>query len=44
MSDEATCGKGLAANATLPAAAGELFGAMAKMLDVHLADVSKEWR
>jgi hypothetical protein len=35
MSDEATCGKGLAANATLPAAAGELFRAMAHLLDVH---------
>jgi len=35
MDDQATCGMGLAANATLPATVGELMSAMAAVLDVH---------
>jgi hypothetical protein len=35
MDNQPTCGKGLAANATLPASVGELIGAMAGVLDVH---------
>jgi hypothetical protein len=35
MDDQPTCGKGLAANAVLPATIGELVAAMAKVLDVH---------
>lgn len=33
--DQPTCGKGLAANATLPASIGRLLGAMADVLDNH---------
>ena len=35
MDDTPTCGKGLAANATLPATVGALIAAMADVLDVH---------
>jgi hypothetical protein len=35
MDDQPTCGKGLAGNASLPAAVGELMAAMAGVLDVH---------
>jgi hypothetical protein len=35
MADEPTCGKGLAANAWLPAKVGDLSLAMAEMLDIH---------
>jgi len=35
VDDDATCGKGLAANAALPATVGELLAAMAHVLDVH---------
>jgi hypothetical protein len=35
MDDQPTCGKGLAANAVLPATIGELVAAMAKVLDMH---------
>jgi hypothetical protein len=35
MSDEQTCGKGLAANANLPAAIGALSAATAEMLESH---------
>ncbi len=35
MEDQPTCGKGLAAHATLPATIGELVAAMADVLDVH---------
>ena len=33
--DEPTCGKGLAENATLPAALGELVSAVSDVLDIH---------
>jgi hypothetical protein len=33
--NEPTCGAGLAANAALPASAGEVIGAMADVMDVH---------
>jgi hypothetical protein len=35
MTDQPTCGKGLAENAALPAALGELLAGMATVLDVH---------
>jgi hypothetical protein len=35
MADQPTCGKGLAANAWLPAKLGELSSAMAGMLEIH---------
>ena len=35
MADEPTCGKGLAANAWLPAKLGNVSAAMAAMLDIH---------
>lgn len=35
IGDEPTCGKGLAANATLPAALGELVAAVSDVLDIH---------
>jgi hypothetical protein len=35
MEDQPTCGKGLADNAQLPAALGQLMGAMADVLEVH---------
>lgn len=35
MDDQPTCGKGLSANASLPATVGELMAAMAGVLDVH---------
>ena len=36
MADEWTCGKGLAANATLPASLGELIASTARVLEVHM--------
>ena len=35
MSDQPTCGRGVAANAALPAALGKVIGALAGNLDVH---------
>ena len=35
MEDELTCGKGVAAQSTLPAALAELMGGMARVLDLH---------
>jgi hypothetical protein len=35
MADQPTCGKGLAANARLPAKLGDVASAMAEMLDIH---------
>ena len=35
MSDEPTCGKGLAANAVLPAKLGELIASVARVLETH---------
>ena len=40
MSDEATCGKGLAAHASLPARMSALTAAMAAVLENHLGSVS----
>jgi len=36
MSEEQTCGKGLAENSTLPAALGELVAATARVLEMHM--------
>jgi hypothetical protein len=36
MEDQPTCGKGLAANSTLPAKLGQLTGAVAQVLEVHM--------
>ncbi len=36
MDDQSTCGKGLAANAPLPAKLGELASALADVLETHL--------
>ena len=41
MTDQPTCGTGLAENATLPAALGELLGDMARVLDVHRQALDK---
>jgi hypothetical protein len=35
LSEEATCGKGLAANATLPAKLGDVMASVARVLDTH---------
>ncbi len=35
MSEESTCGEGLAANATLPAKLGELIASVARVLETH---------
>lgn len=36
MEDQPTCGKGLAANSTLPAKLGQLTAALAQVLEVHM--------
>lgn len=36
MTEEWTCGKGLAANASLPATMGELIASTARVLEVHM--------
>jgi hypothetical protein len=36
MSEQQTCGQGLAQNAALPASLADLFGAVAEILEVHL--------
>ena len=41
MTDQPTCGTGLAENSTLPATLGELLGAMARVLDVHRQALDK---
>jgi hypothetical protein len=42
MSDEATCGQGLTANAPLPARLGDLAAAMAAVLDNHLLSLAMD--
>ena len=41
MTRPTKCGTGLAENATLPAALGELLGDMARVLDVHRQALDK---
>ena len=39
MDDQPTCGKGLAAHSALPALMGELTGAVAEILELHLVSL-----
>ena len=41
MSEQPTCGQGLAQNADLPANLVDLFGAVAEILEVHLTALLK---
>jgi len=41
MSEQPTCGQGLAQNADLPANLVDLFGAVAEILEIHLTALLK---
>jgi hypothetical protein len=41
MSEQQTCGEGIAQNAALPANLADLFGAVAEILEVHLTALLK---